>query len=246
MKWPSFRTKRREPLRHPDIKPGVSELFPENRHVLTGYLVSMAARLETLHALLTPSREASSSGKTARTRHTAREEPEPAVVSLNLPHLVARMLCRHEKTEYGSSFRRACRTNGIPPYNVPASHQKKEGNPSFPLRTGTFPEAGQPQNRRRKKSGASIKENRFIRLDEAVFVHGHHTTFYMDRLVERAAELMSLPTDSTSLPTPPIVWQETHPRRVAILRIINLVFIILLEEFRVIRLHFPGPCSKNP
>lgn len=37
--------KRREPLRHPDIKPGVSELFPENRRVLTDYLVSMAARL---------------------------------------------------------------------------------------------------------------------------------------------------------------------------------------------------------
>ena len=69
--------------------------------------------------------------------------------------------------------------------------------------------------------------------------------FYMARLVERAAELMSLPTASTSLPTPPIVLQETHPRRVAILRIINLLFIVLLEEFRVIRLYSSAPRSKN-
>lgn len=68
---------------------------------------------------------------------------------------------------------------------------------------------------------------------------------YMARLVERAAELMSLPTASTSLPTPPIVLQETHPRRVAILRIINLLFIVLLEVFRIIRLHSFIPRSKN-
>lgn len=82
-------------------------------------------------------------------------------------------------------------------------------------------------------------------LPESRFIQGLHITFYMARLVERAAELMSLPTASTSLPTPPIVLQETHPRRVAILRIINLLFIVLLEEFRVIRLHSSAPRSKN-
>ena len=90
-----------------------------------------------------------------------------------------------------------------------------------------------------------LPESRFIRADEAAFVQGLHITFYMARLVERAAELMSLPTASTSLPTPPIVLQETHPRRVAILRIINLLFIVLLEEFRVIRLYSSAPRSKN-
>lgn len=42
-----------------------------------------------------------------------------------------------------------------------------------------------------------------------------------------------------------VIVQETHPRRVAILRIINLLFIVLLEEFRVIRLHSSAPRSKN-
>ena len=122
---------------------------------------------------------------------------------------------------------------------APVTHRKK------PLFTGT---GNIPWGRKTggwKEGVTPIKENRFIHPDEAVFVHGHTQSFYMERLVERAAELMSLPTASTSLPTPPIVWQETHPRRVAILRIINLLFIVLLEEFRVIRLYSSAPRSKN-
>ena len=102
-----------------------------------------------------------------------------------------------------------------------------------------------PGNQGMRAAAHFLPESRFIRADEAAFVQGLHITFYMARLVERAAELMSLPTASTSLPTPPIVLQETHPRRVAILRIINLLFIVLLEEFRVIRLHSSAPRSKN-
>lgn len=102
-----------------------------------------------------------------------------------------------------------------------------------------------PGNQGMRAAAHFLLESRFIRPDEAAFVQGLHITFYMARLVERAAELMSLPTASTSLPTPPIVLQETHPRRVAILRIINLLFIVLLEEFRVIRLHSSAPRSKN-
>lgn len=102
-----------------------------------------------------------------------------------------------------------------------------------------------PGNQGTRAAAHFLLESRFIRPDEAAFVQGLHITFYMARLVERAAELMSLPTASTSLPTPPIVLQETHPRRVAILRIINLLFIVLLEEFRVIRLHSSAPRSKN-
>lgn len=89
---------------------------------------------------------------------------------------------------------------------APVTHRKK------PLFTGT---GNIPWGRKTggwKEGVTPIKENRFIRMDEAVFVHGHTQSFYMERLVERAAELMSLPTASTSLPTPPIVWQETHPR----------------------------------
>ena len=78
-----------------------------------------------------------------------------------------------------------------------------------------------------------LPESRFIRMDEAAFVQGLYMTF------------LHGPAASTSLPTPPIVLQETHPRRVAILRIINLLFIVLLEEFRVIRLYSSAPRSKN-
>ena len=102
-----------------------------------------------------------------------------------------------------------------------------------------------PGNQGMREAANSLLESPFIPPDEAAFVQGLYMTFYMARLVERAAELMSLPTASTSLPTPPIVLQETHPRRVAILRIINLLFIVLLEEFRVIRLYSSAPRSKN-
>ena len=102
-----------------------------------------------------------------------------------------------------------------------------------------------PGNQGMRAAAHLLLESRFIHPDEAAFVQGLYMTFYMARLVERAAELMSLPTASTSLPTPPIVLQETHPRRVAILRIINLLFIVLLEEFRVIRLYSSAPRSKN-
>ena len=102
-----------------------------------------------------------------------------------------------------------------------------------------------PGNQGMRAAAHFLLESRFIHPDEAAFVQGLYMTFYMARLVERAAELMSLPTASTSLPTPPIVLQETHPRRVAILRIINLLFIVLLEEFRVIRLYSSAPRSKS-
>lgn len=90
-----------------------------------------------------------------------------------------------------------------------------------------------------------LPESRFIRADEAGFRPRSPHNLLHGPAGGTAAELMSLPTASTSLPTPPIVLQETHPRRVAILRIINLLFIVLLEEFRVIRLHSSAPRSKN-
>lgn len=68
----------------------------------------------------------------------------------------------------------------------------------------------------------------------------------MDLLVALAAELMSLPTDSTSLPTPPIVWQETQPSRVATLKIINLVFIVLLEGYEESDSIFPAAVQRTP
>ena len=102
-----------------------------------------------------------------------------------------------------------------------------------------------PGNQGMRAAAHFLLESRFIHPDEAAFVQGLYMTFYMARLVERAAELMSLPTASTSLPTPPIVLQETHPRRVSILRIINLLFIVLLEEFRVIRLYSSAPVQRT-
>lgn len=143
-----------------------------------------------------------------------------------------------EKRQYFASCHSAL--NGSHPHGVP-NELARSGSILHGTRQ-TF-----AATRKSGHAGGStfLLESRFIHPDEAAFVQGLYMTFYMARLVERAAELMSLPTASTSLPTPPIVLQETHPRRVAILRIINLLFIVLLEEFRVIRLYSSAPRSKN-
>lgn len=60
-------------------------------------------------------------------------------------------------------------------FNAPVPHRKR-GKAPFPVGVGAFPGIVKPG--KGKKGDMSIKENRFTRVDEAVFVHGHtHSLF---------------------------------------------------------------------
>ena len=89
-----------------------------------------------------------------------------------------------------------------------------------------------------------LPESRFIHPDEAAFVQGLYMTFLHGPAGGTGGGI-NVAADRFHILAHPIVLQETHPRRVAILRIINLLFIVLLEEFRVIRLYSSAPRSKN-
>ena len=100
-----------------------------------------------------------------------------------------------------------------------------------------------PGNQGMRAAAHFLLESRFIRADEAAFVQGLHITFLHGPASGTGGGINVAADRFHILAHPAYRIAGNAPQKGGDTQ--NLLFIVLLEEFRVIRLYFSAPRSKN-